>query len=204
MDARCSPTYPRTWRRAVWIFERFRSLRAMQADERKRADSASDMETATYDQVGRLSFWQLLNEFRPAGVARSKRLGNPDASAATSRSLCIAIANKWTPSRRVVRGVWSLRAPVGAAMSGRPGKQRPLKDKGGNTVADDAPSTPGPFDITTIQALVGLMGEHDLSEIDLRSGEQRITLRRGVPPAAPVAANLPLPAPAAVVAPAPA
>lgn len=37
----------------------------------------------------------------------------------------------------------------------------------------------GPFNVRTIKELVGLMSTHDLSEIDLRDGEQRVRLRRG-------------------------
>jgi acetyl-CoA carboxylase biotin carboxyl carrier protein len=67
----------------------------------------------------------------------------------------------------------------------------------GDVVAEDASKTPGPFDIRTIKYLVGLMSQHELSEIDLREGDLRIRLRRGarkvvVPP-------LPAPAPAASV-----
>src|SRR5215831_14237213 len=51
-----------------------------------------------------------------------------------------------------------------------------------------------------VRALVALMRRHDLSEIDLRQGEQRIRLRRGaVAPALttlPPLAGLPAPAPA--------
>ena len=68
-------------------------------------------------------------------------------------------------------------------------------------MADDASKTPSPFDVRTIKYLVGLMSQHDLSEIDLREGELRIRLRRGArqvlvspspaqptaPPPAPVA-----------------
>jgi acetyl-CoA carboxylase biotin carboxyl carrier protein len=63
-------------------------------------------------------------------------------------------------------------------------------------VADDGASPAGPFDVATIKALVALMSRHDLSEIDLQNGEQRIRLRRGVAklPAAPLPA---VPAPAA-------
>ena len=68
--------------------------------------------------------------------------------------------------------------------------------------------SPGPFDVQTIQYLVGLMSRHDLSEIDLREGDQRIRLRRGTrgrvsapaatPPAPPAAAcTAAAPAPAA-------
>jgi acetyl-CoA carboxylase biotin carboxyl carrier protein len=46
-------------------------------------------------------------------------------------------------------------------------------------VADETSKTPNPFDVRTIKYLVGLMGQHDLSEIDLRDGEHRIRLRRG-------------------------
>jgi acetyl-CoA carboxylase biotin carboxyl carrier protein len=47
-------------------------------------------------------------------------------------------------------------------------------------VADETPkNTPGPFDVRTIKALVALMTQHDLSEIDLREGTQRLRLRRG-------------------------
>jgi acetyl-CoA carboxylase biotin carboxyl carrier protein len=66
-------------------------------------------------------------------------------------------------------------------------------------VADEASRAPGPFDVHTIKSLVALMSRHDLSEIDLRQGEQRIRLRRGLPGPAPV----PVPAapPAAAAAP---
>jgi acetyl-CoA carboxylase biotin carboxyl carrier protein len=46
-------------------------------------------------------------------------------------------------------------------------------------VADEEPKGTGPFDVSTIRALVALMSRHDLSEIDLRRGDQRICLRRG-------------------------
>ncbi len=59
--------------------------------------------------------------------------------------------------------------------------------------------TPRPFDAKMIEHLVGLMGQHDLAEIDLHEGEQRIRLRRGaLVTAAPVAAAAPAPAPAAM------
>jgi len=44
---------------------------------------------------------------------------------------------------------------------------------------DDAPQSPRPFDMPTVKALVRLMTRHDLSEIDLIEGDQRIRLRRG-------------------------
>src|SRR5947209_3605999 len=70
-------------------------------------------------------------------------------------------------------------------------------------VADDASKSPSPFDVRTIKYLVGLMSQHDLSEIDLREGDLRIRLRRGAreivvsPPAAPPPAAAPAPPPAA-------
>ena len=41
----------------------------------------------------------------------------------------------------------------------------------------------GPFDIKTIESLVALMAQHDLNEIYLREGGQRVRLRRGAGPA---------------------
>ena len=45
--------------------------------------------------------------------------------------------------------------------------------------ADDPDQDPRPFDVRIIKTLVGLMNQHDLSEIDLHEGEHRIRLRRG-------------------------
>lgn len=75
----------------------------------------------------------------------------------------------------------------------------------GQQVADEASKTPGPFDVRTVRALVALMTQHDLSEIDLRDGTQRLRLRRGLPP---VVTNSPAPmvtatVPAAVPVPTP-
>jgi acetyl-CoA carboxylase biotin carboxyl carrier protein len=59
-------------------------------------------------------------------------------------------------------------------------KKVPLAKKQGAPVADDSsPTPPRPFNVHTIRFLVGLMGRHDLSEIDLREGDLRIRLRRG-------------------------
>src|SRR5438105_863385 len=44
---------------------------------------------------------------------------------------------------------------------------------------DEPGEPPRPFDVRIIKTLVGLMNEHDLSEIDLHEGEHRIRLRRG-------------------------
>ncbi|MFO0880314.1 MAG: biotin/lipoyl-containing protein [Gemmataceae bacterium] len=45
-------------------------------------------------------------------------------------------------------------------------------------MADDK-EKPRPFDVETIRDLVRLMSRHDLSEIDLAWGDERIRLRRG-------------------------
>ncbi len=50
----------------------------------------------------------------------------------------------------------------------------PTTDKG-----EDAGKSAGPFDVRTVKALVALMTQHDLSEIELRDGNQRLRLRRG-------------------------
>ena len=68
-----------------------------------------------------------------------------------------------------------------------------------NNVKKPAPATSsGPFDVKTVEALVALMTEHDLSEIELRDGVQRLRLRRGavqgpvvVPAALPIAPAMP-------------
>jgi acetyl-CoA carboxylase biotin carboxyl carrier protein len=78
-------------------------------------------------------------------------------------------------------------------------------------VADDVPKTDvsnskttGPFDVRTVKSLVALMAQHDLAEIDLRDGNQRLRLRRGQQGPIMVSANslpmaasaLPAPSPA--------
>jgi acetyl-CoA carboxylase biotin carboxyl carrier protein len=50
------------------------------------------------------------------------------------------------------------------------------------------------FDVKRIRRLVELMNEHELSEVDLRQGEQRIKIRKGHEP---VYTSGPAPAPAA-------
>ncbi len=71
-------------------------------------------------------------------------------------------------------------------------------------MADDKRDAPRPFDVKTVEYLLKLMTEHDLGEVDLTEGEQRIRLRKRAamvaPPAAPVAYA---PAPVAHVAPYP-
>ncbi|MDB5312432.1 MAG: accB [Gemmataceae bacterium] len=61
-------------------------------------------------------------------------------------------------------------------------------------MADDKQDTPRPFDVKTVEYLLKLMTDHELSEVDLKEGDQRIRLRKG--PAHPVA-FAPAPYPAA-------
>lgn len=79
--------------------------------------------------------------------------------------------------------------------------------------ADESKSNnPGPFDVRTVKNLVALMANHDLAEIDLRDGMQRLRIRRGgqntvvthlpapmpaVPHAPPTVTSMPAGAPAA-------
>jgi acetyl-CoA carboxylase biotin carboxyl carrier protein len=61
-------------------------------------------------------------------------------------------------------------------------------------VATDPKNTaPHPFDVKTVEHLISLMSEHELSEISLADGDQRIRLRKGM--SAPTAAFLPGPMP---------
>lgn len=53
------------------------------------------------------------------------------------------------------------------------------------------------FDVRKVRRLVELMNEHDLSELDLRQGEQRIRIRRGHEPVV-VSGSTAVPPPAAV------
>ncbi|MFL5329401.1 MAG: acetyl-CoA carboxylase biotin carboxyl carrier protein [Gemmataceae bacterium] len=46
---------------------------------------------------------------------------------------------------------------------------------------DKSPRPPKPFDVSTVERLIGLMTQNDLSEIDLHDGDSRIRLRRGGP-----------------------
>src|SRR5882757_9217304 len=45
--------------------------------------------------------------------------------------------------------------------------------------SNPAPIPGDVFDVRKVRKFIELMNEHDLSEIDLRQGEQRIRLRRG-------------------------
>ena len=74
-------------------------------------------------------------------------------------------------------------------------------------MADEKQDTPRPFDVKTVEYLLRLMTDHELSEVDLKEGDQRIRLRKGpigIPVAyapAPIAATPPTQAPTAVSAP---
>jgi len=88
--------------------------------------------------------------------------------------------------------------------------ERPAGDPVRNTgpmerddpVADARLPAPRAFDVATVEHLIALMAQHELSEITLVEGEQRIRLKKGY--AAPVTATPLAPvtyAPAAVAAP---
>ncbi len=49
----------------------------------------------------------------------------------------------------------------------------------GFAVADDKRDAPRPFDVQTVEYLLKLMTEHDLAEVELKEGDQRIRLRKG-------------------------
>src|SRR5262245_63725282 len=46
-------------------------------------------------------------------------------------------------------------------------------------MTNPAPSGGDIFDVKKVRRLVELMKEHDLAEVDLRQGEQRVRIRRG-------------------------
>ena len=73
-------------------------------------------------------------------------------------------------------------------------------------MADEKRDAPRPFDVRTVEYLLKLMAEHDLGEVDLKEGDQRIRLRKGGM-TAPVYAPAPHPVasapPSAASAPAP-
>ena len=67
-------------------------------------------------------------------------------------------------------------------------------------MADEATGSANPFDVPTIERLVALMSQHDLSEINLRHGSARINLRRGPRVKTVTTAALPAATPAPAVA----
>jgi acetyl-CoA carboxylase biotin carboxyl carrier protein len=60
---------------------------------------------------------------------------------------------------------------------------------------DPKSGSPRPFDVKTVEYLISLMAQHELSEISLGEGDQRIRLRKGS--TAPAMAYMPAPAPMA-------
>ena len=66
----------------------------------------------------------------------------------------------------------------------------------------DPTASPRPFDAKVVEHLVGLMDKHQLSEISLEEGDQRIRLRKGIS-ATSMTFAAPAPAPVASVATAP-
>jgi acetyl-CoA carboxylase biotin carboxyl carrier protein len=56
---------------------------------------------------------------------------------------------------------------------------------------DPDPGARRPFDVQTIEHLIGLMAQHDLTEIALREGERTIRLRKGGPAPVPAPAYPP-------------
>lgn len=65
-------------------------------------------------------------------------------------------------------------------------------------MAEANQDAPRPFDVKTVEDLLRLMTVHDLSEVDLKEGDQRIRLRKG-----PLGGPLSDPTPAAPAATAP-
>ena len=63
------------------------------------------------------------------------------------------------------------------------------------------PSAGDPFDIRKVRRFIELMNEHDLAEVDLRQGDQRIRLRRGPEMVTVAGAVPPLVTPPAAAAP---
>lgn len=60
-------------------------------------------------------------------------------------------------------------------------------------------ATPRPFDVKTVEYLISLMAQHELSEISLIEGEQKIRLRKGGQAVAFAAPMAVAPAPVAAV-----
>jgi acetyl-CoA carboxylase biotin carboxyl carrier protein len=58
-------------------------------------------------------------------------------------------------------------------------KSRKAKSSEEFPVPDEAAKIPSPFDVRTIEKLIALMTQHELTEMDLREGALRIRLRRG-------------------------
>ncbi len=89
-------------------------------------------------------------------------------------------------------------------MADRSGKRTQKKDSGRRNMNKEGTGSSDVFDVRKVRRLVELMNEHELAEVDLRQGDQRIRLRRGQEPVVTLGgASAPAPAPP-VAAPAPA
>jgi acetyl-CoA carboxylase biotin carboxyl carrier protein len=62
------------------------------------------------------------------------------------------------------------------------------------TMSDTGSGAGDIFDVKKVARLVELMKEHDLAEIDLRQGEQRVRLRRGAEPLVSMPSSVAMPA----------
>jgi acetyl-CoA carboxylase biotin carboxyl carrier protein len=63
------------------------------------------------------------------------------------------------------------------------------------------PAGPGKIDLESLRQLLALMGEHDLSELEIEQGDLVVRLRKGGPPASPMPAAATLAAAQAAPAP---
>jgi len=67
------------------------------------------------------------------------------------------------------------RKPTSAGSSIRKKETDPI------AAPEEAVGAPRPFDVKTVEFLIRLMREHELTEIDLREGDQRVRLSKGLP-----------------------
>lgn len=67
-------------------------------------------------------------------------------------------------------------------MAGRSGKRTHKKDSRRRDMSNEGSGSSDVFDVRKVRRLVELMNEHELAEVDLRQGDQRIRLRRGQEP----------------------
>ncbi len=61
-------------------------------------------------------------------------------------------------------------------------------------MAEETSNTPGSFDVQTVKMLIQMMSRHNINEVDLRQGNSRIRLLRGVPTSFTSVAVPPVPA----------
>lgn len=64
-------------------------------------------------------------------------------------------------------------------------------------MAEGGQDPPSVFDLDRLRALIDLMREHDVGEVDLRDGEKAVRIARGTRVAAPVGLSMPAAAPPA-------